>query len=100
MLLFKSFFSSRLFLLSLSDCHTTYIYRFVAGYEDGNPKSPLICLGSGSDGVGVLTDILTNDIVAYALCRVVSTMAMATFTCNSCFDFLYDLKWSFQRHDY
>lgn len=59
--------------MSISDCHIAYTYRFVAGYEDGNPKSPLICLGSGSDGVGVLSNILTNDIIAYALCRVVST---------------------------
>jgi hypothetical protein len=45
--------------------------RFVAGYQDGNPKSPLICLGSGADGVSGITDVLTNDVVAYALCRVV-----------------------------
>ncbi|XP_028402756.1 uncharacterized protein LOC114525569 [Dendronephthya gigantea] len=49
---------------------TTDTDWFVAGYEDGNPKLPLICLGSGSGGVGEITDILTNDIIGYALCRV------------------------------
>ena len=49
----------------------TTFRRFVAGYQDGNPKSPLICLGSGADGVAGVTGPLTNDVVAYALCRVV-----------------------------
>ncbi|CAB4002606.1 1-acyl-sn-glycerol-3-phosphate acyltransferase epsilon [Paramuricea clavata] len=49
---------------------TTETNWFVAGYQDGNPKLPLICLGSGSEGVGGITEILTNDIVGYALCRV------------------------------
>lgn len=43
---------------------------FVAGYQDGSPKLPLVCLGSGSEGVGGIRDLLTNDIVGYALCRV------------------------------
>ncbi|XP_046857958.1 uncharacterized protein LOC124451386 [Xenia sp. Carnegie-2017] len=43
---------------------------FVAVYQDGNPKSPLVCHGTGDNGIHGIIEVLTNDIVAYALCRV------------------------------
>lgn len=55
-------------MFQLHDC---LALRLVAGYQDGNPKSPLVCLASGSGGVAEISETLTNDIVGYALCRVV-----------------------------
>lgn len=42
----------------------------VATYQDGNPKLPLVCLGSGNDGIAAIGSMLEDDMVGYSLCRV------------------------------
>ncbi|XP_065830042.1 uncharacterized protein [Oscarella lobularis] len=42
----------------------------VAGYGENNVKNPLVLLGSGSEGLDNLKELLTPEIAAYAILRV------------------------------
>lgn len=54
-------------------CFALSFCRLVACYEDGNPAlSSLVCLGSGSNGIGGFLSLLRDDMVGYVFCRVVS----------------------------
>ena len=48
-------------------------HRCAAGYQDNNPKKPVILLGSGAEGLSELPSVLQKDNVVYALLRVVGT---------------------------
>ena len=68
--------------------HTTHthsyvlFYRCVVTYQDQNLKNPyLIPLGSGSGTVDEIQELLKEDMVAYALYRVVSYCS-TFFICN------------------
>ncbi|XP_005097636.1 uncharacterized protein LOC101858936 [Aplysia californica] len=45
----------------------------VAGYQDANPKGPVVCMGSGEGGLSELTACLDESIPMYGLYRVTHT---------------------------
>ena len=47
-------------------------FRCVGSYGEKNPKKPIVLIGKGTDGLKGVLSLLENDIVAYALLRVVS----------------------------
>ena len=46
-------------------------YRCIGSYGEKNPKKPIILIGKGADGLSGVLSLLEDDIVAYALLRVV-----------------------------
>ena len=56
-----------------------YTYRCVGSYADNNPKKPIDLIGKGADGLQGIVTQLKNDIVAYALLRVVSEYDYSRF---------------------
>ena len=54
-------------------------YRCVGSYADNNPKKPIDLIGKGADGLQGIVTQLKNDIVAYALLRVVSEYDYSPF---------------------
>lgn len=46
-------------------------YRCIGSYGEKNPKKPIMLIGKGADGLSGVLSLLEDDIVAYALLRVV-----------------------------
>lgn len=48
-----------------------YHSRCVGSYGEKNPKKPIMLIGKGANGLSGILSLLEDDIVAYALLRVV-----------------------------
>ena len=48
-----------------------YHSRCIGSYGEKNPKKPIMLIGKGTNGLSGILSLLEDDIVAYALLRVV-----------------------------
>ena len=58
---------SSLFFCNRSESSTNWV---LAGYEGGNPKAPIVTVGSGDNGLDEMKGFLESDKVLYGLLRV------------------------------